>query len=75
MRPVRQRAVAAVGNAEGYLVLQPGKFVPVANSIAGESTPAPTASALLVHHGHSHALGIEGSAFVWISADDVPKGS
>lgn len=72
---IAKRAVAAVGNPRGYVVVQPGKFVPVPHSIAGESTPSPTASAVLVHRGHSHALGIEGSAFVWISADDVPRSS
>lgn len=72
---VAKRAVTAVGNPSGYVVVQPGQFTLVANSVANQHVPTPTGSAVLVHHGHEHALAIQGSAFVWISKDDVPKGS
>jgi hypothetical protein len=67
-RLVATHAVTAVGNPAGYVVVQPGTFTLVANSMADQHVPTPTSDAVLMHRGHAVGLEIKGSAFVWAAA-------
>jgi hypothetical protein len=67
-RLVATHAVTAVGNPAGYVVVQPGTFTLVANSMADQHVPTPTSDAVLMHRGHAVGLDIKGSAFVWAAA-------
>jgi hypothetical protein len=71
-------AIAVAGNAAGYVVVQPGKWVAAKNSPAGEYYPTPTGPAGLEGPGGSHVLPkVEGSEMVWVvkTYKNAPEGT
>jgi hypothetical protein len=65
--PVTTHGIAVVGNAAGYVISQPGKFV-VVNKHDDGMTPVPTGNALLINGSSTMTLQAEGSAFVWVAS-------
>lgn len=63
---IRNRGIAVAGNAAGWVVIQPGRYVSV-----GRDVPAfdavPTSNAVLRHGGRTVSLGVEGSVFLWVA--------
>jgi hypothetical protein len=64
--PVLNHGIAVAGNAAGFKVVQPGKYVSVGHD-APQFDPVPTGHALLRHLGHVRTLNAEGSVFVWVN--------
>jgi hypothetical protein len=58
--------IAVAGNHDGYVVVQPGKWVSVGVE-APDFDTVPTADASLLHGGATHVLHAEGTTFVWVS--------
>lgn len=74
----RSGAIAVAGNSDGYVVVQPGQWQPVKNSVAGEYEPVPTAPALLEGPGGTHTLStVQGSEVLWVTKTDPnnPEGT
>jgi hypothetical protein len=65
-QPVLARAIAVAGNAAGFVVVQPGKYVAVGSS-GIEFDLVPTGDAIMVIGGATKVLGIGGSALAWVS--------
>lgn len=61
-------SIAVAGNKAGWVVIQPGRWEPVANSSDGEYTPTPTLDAILEgpQVTATNLQGVSGSEFVWV---------
>lgn len=64
---VRNHAVAVSGSESGWVVVQPGKYVPIQNDVAPQYQTKATGDALLMRPGHGqHTIsGVKGTIFVW----------
>ena len=56
--------IAVAGNRDGYVVVQPGKYVFASDGL--RVSRVPTSDALLLHDTSTRVLGIEGSQFAWV---------
>jgi hypothetical protein len=56
--------IAVAGNRDGYVVVQPGKYVFASDGL--RVSRVPTTDALLLHDTSTRVLGIEGSQFAWV---------
>jgi hypothetical protein len=59
-----KHAIAVSGQAQGYVIVQPGKFV-AAPGAGASFNRVPTGDALLINGSSTKVLGIEGSDFQW----------
>jgi hypothetical protein len=66
-KQVRNHAVAVTGSESGWLVAQPGMYVPIKNDVAPQYRTKATSAALLVRPGHGQQplAGVKGTAFAW----------
>jgi hypothetical protein len=58
--------IAAVGDSDGYVIAQPGTYVPV-NAAGNDFEGAPDGDALMTALPFGRVLGIEGTAFAWVT--------
>jgi hypothetical protein len=64
---VTNHGIAVAGNAAGYVISQPGKYVVVDKDDDGMA-PVPTGDAKLISGSTTLTTNVEGSAFVWVSS-------
>lgn len=62
-----KHAIAVAGQAQGYVVVQPGKLVAVSSQGGDAFDRMPTGDALLINGTSTKVLGVEGSDFVWVA--------
>jgi hypothetical protein len=56
--------IAVAGNHDGWVVVQPGKYVFASDGL--RVSRVPTSDALLLHDTSTSVLGIQGSQFAWV---------